>query len=281
MSYKFHITDVFTNNVYSGNQLATIILEEDIPQETMLAITREFNFSETTFVLQPEYGNATFKTRIFTPSGEVPFAGHPTLGTAWLMHKYYNRNAKIINLELPIGIIPVEVTGYILWMTQQPAEFSTVVKREEICQLINIAPEGIRSDLPVETVSTGFPTILIPIVSIKTLREAYTTIKQYRDFFAHKSPATLYLFTEETCQAEHTFSARAFCDMLGITEDPATGSAAGCLGAYLHKHLQKDITATIEQGYEINRRSLIELHVTPKSLRVGGSVTPVAHGELN
>ena len=281
MSYRFHLTDVFTNTRYRGNQLATVILEEDIPTETMLQITREFNFSETSFVLQPQYGNTTFQTRIFTPSGEVPFAGHPTLGTAWLMSRYYNRNTKQILLDLPVGVIPVEICADTLWMTQQKAEFTEILPREEMSQLLNIPLAGIRDDLPVETVSTGLPSILIPLKDLATMRQAYPAIDKYRDFFSKREPATLYLFTEETYLPENSINARSFFDMQRIAEDPATGSAAGCLGAYLQKHLSTGIEASIEQGFEIGRNSLIKLKVTEDTLKVGGSVALVAQGELD
>ena len=280
MSLKFYITDVFTSTKYSGNQLATIIVDSELPESTMLKIAREFNFSETTFVISPKANSNSFKTRIFTPASEIPFAGHPTLGTAFLMHKFYSPNTDKIILKLIIGNILVNVSSHILWMTQKKATYHEFYTKDVIARLLNIDEGEIRTDLPIQIVSTGLPALIIPLKSLDSVKRTKPTNNLYNKLFNGKNDLTLYVFSEETYNNDNNFNARVFFNAFGIREDPATGSATGCLGGYLSKHLNKEINISIEQGFEIDRKSILKLNVTDNIIKVGGSVSLTANGEL-
>ncbi len=281
MSYQFYITDVFTEKKYSGNQLATIILEETTSSATLQQIAREFNFSETTFVLTPKPGATLYSTRIFTPEEELPFAGHPTLGTAYLLHKYYNPTTTELTLDLPIGRIPVTTDTNLLWMTQPSACFLETYTTEELAALLGLAQSAIRTDLPIQTVSTGLPTLIVPLKTLTALKNAAPTQNRLEDFFKQRAKRAIYAFCTDTYYPENHLNARAFVGCLGISEDPATGSSAGCLAAYLAKYTNNDIDLSLEQGFEIQRESIIKLKVTDGNIKIGGRVIEIASGKLN
>ncbi len=281
MGYQFYITDVFTKNKYKGNQLATVILEEELPTSKMQEIAREFNFSESTFVLRPQINATNFDVRIFTPAEEIPFAGHPTLGTAYLMWQYYNgKNDSIITLSEPVGEIPVDTSSDTLWMTQKKATFGEFLTSKDASALLDIPIGSIRTDLPIQIVSTGLPALIIPLVSMDAILSAKPSQNFYYELTKRIGFFTIYTFSEETYNSENQLNARVYADMNGIIEDPATGSAAGSLGGYLNKHTNKDIDLCIEQGFEIGRNSILHLKVKDGVIKVGGSVKLVAKGEL-
>ena len=280
MSLKFYLTDVFTTTKYSGNQLATIIVDSELPESKMLKIAREFNFSETTFVIAPKADSNSFKTRIFTPASEIPFAGHPTLGTAFLLHKFYSPNTNKITLELPVGNIPVNLSSNTLWMTQNKAEYLEFYSKEAIASLLNIDEDEIRTDLPIQRVSTGLPALIIPLKNLNAVKKTKPIENIYNKLFNGKNDLTLYVFSEETYSNENDLNARVFFNAFGIREDPATGSATGCLGGYLSKHLNRNINISVEQGFEIDRKSVLKLNVTNNIIKVGGKVSLTAKGEL-
>ncbi len=281
MGFQFYITDVFTNNKYKGNQLATVILEEELPTSKMQEIAREFNFSESTFVLRPQINATNFDVRIFTPSEEIPFAGHPTLGTAYLMWQYYNgKNDSIITLSEPVGQIPVDTSSDTLWMTQKKATFGEFLTSKDASALLDIPIDSIRTDLPIQIVSTGLPALIIPLVSMDAVLSAKPSQNFYYELAKRIGLFTIYTFSEETYNSENQLNARVYADMNGIIEDPATGSATGSLGGYLNKHTNKDIDLCIEQGFEIGRDSILHLKVKDGVIKVGGSVKLVAKGEL-
>ncbi len=277
---QFYITDVFSCGRYSGNQLATVLLEKEIPAATMQQIAREFNYSETTFVLCPKQGSKSFSTRIFTPSEELPFAGHPTLGTAYLMQKYFSPQLKQLTISLPVGEIPVETSASTLWMTQNPPEFFESYAPEDVLSLLSLPADSIRTDLPIQRISTGLSTIIIPLCTLEAVRRCNITTEALYRFFEGKEKSALYLFSEETCLQENDLHSRVFCDVFGIYEDPATGSSTGCLAAYMAKHLGHDIDVSIEQGFEIPRASILKAKVNNSTIKVGGEVIEIARGEL-
>ncbi len=277
---QFYITDVFSCGRYSGNQLATVILDNEIPAAMMQQIAREFNYSETTFVLAPQKGASTFYTRIFTPSEELPFAGHPTLGTAYLLQKYFSPQSKQLTISLPIGEIPVETSGNILWMTHNPPEFFETYTPTAIRSLLDIPLESIRTDLPIQRISTGLSTIIIPLCSLEAIKNCHITTDALYKFFEDKVKSAIYIFTEETCKPENDLHSRVFCDVFGIYEDPATGSSTGCLAAYMAQQLGHDVELSIEQGFEIPRPSILKASVENSTIKVGGTVIEIARGEL-
>lgn len=287
---KFFIVDVFGNDRYSGNQLAVVILNESIPNNKMQAIAKEFHFSETTFISSHKPHIDGYKVNIFTPQSEVPFAGHPTLGTAFVIKNELKKsNESKVILDLKVGKIPVtfDNESNLLWMKQIEPSFGKIHKPEDIAPLLNVPVGDIDSNYPIQDVSTGIPFTIIPLKNLSAIKKASTDIAKYKNYFRVIEPNPLFLFCQQTYEKENDFNCRMFADFFGIPEDPATGSANGCFAAYLLKnnYLQKNhIDIKVEQGYEIGRKSILYLRSSAENgkydINVGGKVIKVAQGEL-
>jgi trans-2,3-dihydro-3-hydroxyanthranilate isomerase len=293
MSQQFRIVDVFGKDKYTGNPLAVFLPPIKISDQEMQDIAREMNYSETTFLLSLEKRNEGFDVRIFTPETEVPFAGHPTLGTAYVIRELLDmKNTEPIVLNLPIGQIRVDfekdATGQELaWVTPQPPEFGETVGATLAAKLLNLQPEQIDKRYPVQVVSAGVSFIIVPVKTLLDVQEARENPPAY-DLLSKKiDTRAVFVFCPETEIPEHDLHARMFANAYGVPEDPATGSANACLAAYLlkHRYFQKqEIAVQVEQGYEINRPSLLYLRGSEVEeqvrVQVGGRVIPVAKGEL-
>ncbi|MBN1533000.1 MAG: PhzF family phenazine biosynthesis protein [Spirochaetes bacterium] len=286
----YHIVDVFAKRRYTGNQLAVVLPEVTIDGATMQTIAREFNFSETTFILSREPRNGGYDVRIFTPGEEVPFAGHPVLGTAYIIRNMLlGGKTDTIVLNLPAGRIPVAFEGPsgIPWMTQLPPVFGESRPSGEAAALLGLAPGDADDRYPAQEVSTGLPFLILPLKGLDAVRRARPVSEACGEFFRGRPELPVFLFAPETCEPAHRLHARMFAPSLGVPEDPATGSACGCLGGYLlrHRYLgEGTIDISIEQGYEIGRESVLHLKAMDTAdgmeIRVGGSVFPVATGTL-
>ncbi len=289
----FHIVDVFAEQKYAGNQLAVFRNARDLSSDEMQKIAREMNFSETTFVLSDTEHDGGYDVRIFTPAAEVPFAGHPTLGTAYIIRQEILRQPiRQVNLNLKVGQIPVRFDRQsdgrdILWMTPKEATFSEVLDIGELAPLLTIAGADIDTDFPIQSVSTGLPFILLPLRSLEAVRRAGVVRDKWLDWVKDRPAKMLFVFCRQTVDPANHIHARAFADYYGIVEDPATGSANSCFAAYLVKHRYFDtdqIDVRVEQGYEIGRPSLIYLRAGRSGERievnVGGKVIPIAKAEL-
>jgi trans-2,3-dihydro-3-hydroxyanthranilate isomerase len=286
VSLTFTIVDVFAEEKYAGNQLAVVRGAADLPDEILQKITREMNYSETTFILSEEERDGGYDVRIFTPGGEVPFAGHPALGTACVIQdEILATPAGRVVLNLEAGTIPVTF-GDVLWMRQLPPNFGSRLDPQTLARVLDLEPEDVDDRHPVQEVSTGLPAIVVPLKSLEALKRCRVNLELYRK--ATGAGQNLYAF----CPEPHgggpgDISARMFTDDLGIPEDPATGSAAGCLAGYLveHRYFGADaVEARVEQGYEIGRPSLLYLRAEREgdtiNISVGGKVQLVARGEL-
>jgi trans-2,3-dihydro-3-hydroxyanthranilate isomerase len=282
----FTIVDVFAEEKYAGNQLAVVRGAADLADETLQKITREMNYSETTFILSEEERDGGYDVRIFTPGGEVPFAGHPTLGTAYVIrNEILATPAERVVLNLEAGEIPVTF-GDVLWMRQLPPSFGPELDPNRLARVLNLEEGDLDHRHPVQEVSTGLPAIIVPLRSLDALRRCRANWDLYRETAA--AGKNLYAF----CPEPHgggpgDLSARMFADDLGVPEDPATGSAAGCLAGYLveHRYFGADaVEVRVEQGYEIQRPSLLYLRAEREgggiNVSVGGKVQLVARGEL-
>jgi trans-2,3-dihydro-3-hydroxyanthranilate isomerase len=285
----FYLADVFGKEKYSGNQLAVVILEKSIPKQKMQKIANEFHFSETTFVLLPESHNPRFRVRIFTPQNEVPFAGHPTLGTAFIIRNEIVKGAgHEIVLDLDVGRIPVSFTDDgLLWMKQVEPVFGTVHNPAKIVPIINLCVDEIDENFPIQNVSTGIEFMLIPLKKLQSIKTASTNLNNYNEYFKGGKPKPLFLFCPQTYEKANQLNCRMFADIFGIPEDPATGSANGCLAAYLvkHRYFNSDsVNIKVEQGYEIGRKSILWLQSSMKNgkidINVGGKVIKIAKGKL-
>ncbi len=285
----FYIVDVFAEKKYTGNQLAVFRRAEVLSSDEMQHIAREINFSETTFILSEEQRNGGFEVRIFTPKEEVPFAGHPTLGTAHIIrNEILQRKAEKVFLNLKVGQIPVTFSqdGY-CWMKQIEPTFGQQHKPETIAAILGLDVAEIDARYPIEEVSTGLPFFIVPLKSISALKYSKIDKEKYFDLIKDTWAKGILVFCPETHEPQNDISVRVFADYYGIPEDPATGSGNGCLAGYLVKHryfVQKIINIRSEQGYEIGRPSLLLLKAVRGdaniNISVGGKTIIVAQGEF-
>jgi trans-2,3-dihydro-3-hydroxyanthranilate isomerase len=289
----FHIVDVFAEQRYAGNQLAVFGNARDLSSDEMQKIAREMNFSETTFIPSDAERNGGYDVRIFTPAAEVPFAGHPTLGTAYIIRQEIIRHpVQQVNLNLKIGQIPVRFDRQsdgrdILWMTPKEATFGEVFDAGELAPLLRVDRADIDTDFPIQSVSTGLPFILLPLRTLEAVRRTGVIRDKWLDWVKDRPAKMLFVFCRQAVDPGNHVHARAFADYYGIVEDPATGSANSCFAAYLVKHRYfgaDQIDVRVEQGCEIGRPSLIYLRAGRSAGRievnVGGKVIPIARAEL-
>ena len=286
MGLTFYIVDVFAEEKYAGNQLAVVRGGAGMPDELLRKIALEMNYSETTFVLSDEESKGGYDVRIFTPGGEVPFAGHPTLGTAYVIqHEMLAGPVERITLKLKAGEIPVTF-GEILWMRQLPPTFGATLDPAAVASTLELERADLDDNYPVQEVSTGLPTLIVPLKNLGALQRCRLRHDRYLELVENIEAKSILVFCPEPHESAD-LSARMFAPSLGVTEDPATGSANGCLAGYLveHRYFRTDsIDVRVEQGYEIDRPSLLYLQAARDGdeirVDVGGRVQMVAKGEL-
>jgi trans-2,3-dihydro-3-hydroxyanthranilate isomerase len=281
----FYIVDVFAINKYSGNQLAVFPEAGELAPAEMQQIAQEINFSESTFITgQPSAG--AYPVKIFTPAVELPFAGHPTLGTAWVIQKQLSKAVPMVELEYTAGRIPVRFNydqgqPEVLWMEQRSPEFLGDLSAAQLALVLQIDPADIDASYPISQVSTGLPFIIVPLKSLEAVQKAQLQLTAYYQLIAGLQAKSILIFCPQTLHPENHLHVRVFTHALGIPEDPATGSANGCLAAYLVRNGyqgQSSINWQVEQGYEIDRPALLYLRADPSKVEVGGRVVLVASG---
>jgi trans-2,3-dihydro-3-hydroxyanthranilate isomerase len=309
--HRFVQVDVFTDKPFGGNPLAVFPDAEGLTTEEMQCLAREMNLSETTFVLPPQAPGADFKVRIFTPAVELPFAGHPVVGTHWVLAHLGRVNLQEpvtqVHFELGVGVLPADLhvtDGQVerVVMTQARPTFHAILDDvTDLAQGLGLPPEAItETGLPVQVVSTGLPQMMVPVRSLAEVQDLAASrldiaalSRACRAVDAEEAPL---VFTLETERPEATVHVRLFAPLLGVPEDPATGSANGALGAYLVYHastssaLRRAVPVTeptthilSEQGAEMNRPSTLYVEVDSAgedvtAVRVGGQVVPVVEG---
>ena len=290
---NFYIVDVFAEEKYAGNQLAVVRDAAGLSDSDMQNITKEMNYSETTFILSDEQRNGGYNVRIFTPAQEVPFAGHPTLGTAYIIQQEIIKEPveKII-LNLKVGQIPVtfNYTGKeknVLWMKQIEPTFGQIIEPEQISEVLGIDEKDIDESFLIQEVSTGMFFMIVPLKTLDVVKRAKIDTDKYFRLIENRQAKAILVFCPETYSKGNDLNVRVFVDYFGIPEDPATGSGNGCLAGYLvkHRYFGKDqLDIRVEQGYEIARPSLLYLKAENKqgkiSISVGGRVLMIAKGEL-
>jgi trans-2,3-dihydro-3-hydroxyanthranilate isomerase len=302
--HRFIQVDVFTDRPFGGNPLAVFPEAEGLTGEEMQCLAREMNLSETIFVLPPQVPDADFQVRIFTPAKELPFAGHPVVGTHWVL-AYLGRvelqePVTQVRFELGVGVLPADlrVTGdqvERVVMTQDRPTFLAILdatQEAELAEGLGLPPEAIvETGLPVQVVSTGVPQLMVPIRSVaevQALDAGKLNTAALNRVCRELGTECVLVFTFETERPESTVHVRMFAPLLGVPEDPATGSANGALGAYLVHHRAVEVTEPTtyivsEQGAEINRPSTVYVEVDSRgeeltAVRVGGQVVLVAEG---
>jgi len=288
----FSFVDVFAEDKYAGNQLAVVRPAKSLETEAMQKIAREFNFSETAFILGGRARRGGFDVRIFTPARELPFAGHPTLGTAFVIQQDLIKEPvpKVV-LNLKVGPIPVTFSYRgrkpdVLWMRQIAPRFGLPLDPGRVAPVLGLRPDDLDSRFPVQEVSTGIPFVIVPVRTLAAVKKSVLRPNRLAGLTADEGKAFL-LFSPEVYRQGNDLSARVFAYGYGVGEDPATGSANGCLAGYLVRHRYfggPRVDIRVEQGYEIGRPSLLLLRAEEKKakidVQVGGRVIPVARGRL-
>jgi trans-2,3-dihydro-3-hydroxyanthranilate isomerase len=294
----FTLVDVFTSRPFGGNQLAVFTDAAALSSSQMQELAHEMNFSESTFVM-PAVPGAPRRVRIFTPMREVPMAGHPTVGTTWVLASRGEiaLESASVDTTLQLGIGPVTVTiesnggkPEFVWMAHREAEFGAKRDdRDRIADAIGIAAADIRDDLPIQVVSTGFPFVFVPLRTLEAVGRCEPSKALIAALF---EPAELrpliYVFVAEQ-SVEFSVRSRMFAPHDGIAEDPATGSAAAPFGAYAATYgMIKPAPKTgftINQGVEMGRPSEIRVEVARKdsgafAIRIGGRCAIVGEGAM-
>lgn len=274
---------MFTSTPLAGNGLAVVHDADALDDATMLAFARETKLSETTFVQAGDAG-CDYRNRIWMLTGELPMAGHPSLGTAVaIAHRRGESSASYVQ-RTPAGLQPVEVEldGRVARssMLQEPAEFVEVLDAARVLATMGLAHEDAHPGLRPELVSTGGRQVLVPLASIDALARARPDPARVAAILAEEDAITVYAFVWEA--GASTADARAFFDSPGgiAEEDPATGSAAGPLMAYLHRHAGIE-ELSIAQGVQMGRPSRLDCAVEGDRVRVGGEVVVLAEGTLH
>ncbi len=289
---KFYIVDVFAEEKYTGNQLAVFTDASSLSDKQMQLIAKEMNYSETTFIVSKDRRRG-YDVRIFTPEQELPFAGHPTLGTAYILQQeLIKRPVENVFLNLKIGQIPVTLhysnsSVEWLWMKQKQPSFHQKFTADLLAGILNLNISDIDSRFLIQEVSTGVPFIIVPLKRLPALKEIKVNRDKYFELVSTTQAKSILVFCPETYNPENNLNVRVFADYLGVPEDPATGSANGCLAGYLVEYSyfgKAQINLRVEQGYEIGRPSLLLLKAqrnqTEIEVSVGGKVIMVAKGEF-
>jgi trans-2,3-dihydro-3-hydroxyanthranilate isomerase len=291
MEHEFCIVDVFAEEKYAGNQLGVFLRAKGISNVDMQRIAKEMNYSETTFILSDEERDGGFEVRIFTPEEELPFAGHPTLGTAFVIQQeILKKPVDKVVLNLKVGKIPVsfsykENKPDILWMKQKSPVFGSVVEIEAMSQALKLGIGAFDERFPIQEVSTGIPFLIVPLKSLDALQQAKVDYAKFMNAVESIEAKAPLVFCPEARDSRNDLSVRVFVDYYGIPEDPATGSANGCLAGYLTKHHyfgENPIDVRVEQGHQIGRPSLLYLKAEEREddidVFVGGRAIMVAKG---
>lgn len=297
MTRPFVTLDVFTDTPFAGNPLAVVGDGEGLDTAQMQAIAKEFNLSETTFVFPPENAANTARVRIFTPSQELPFAGHPTIGTAiQIASERFGAGQHTIRLEEKVGLIECRVTigddGASRAVFPVPAlafEDGAPASVLAFATLLGLEPDEIGfGDHQPSVYNGGLPYTLVPVRDIEAIGRVIPDLSQWTDVVGTGFHNSIYLYTAETVHPDSHFHARMFWPTGGLREDPATGSAVssfvGALNAY-ENLADGSHEFIIEQGFEMGRPSLITLSVDIfdgglRVARIGGSAVPILRGEL-
>ena len=285
----YHRVDVFTDRAFGGNPLAVCTNGRVLETETMQAIAKEFNLSETTFVLPPDDPRHDWRVRIFTPERELPMAGHPTVGTSFVLAREHlirrDEPETHIVLEEGVGPVPVRVRfesaePVFAEMTQPLPTFGPRLSdRRAAAAMLSLEEGDLDAQLPLEVVSCGVPFLFVPLRSLDAAHRARPRADLIEQVAGGGVPPEVFVFTREVEHASSTVHSRMFAPGMGITEDPATGGASGPLGCYLVRHrvVACDPAADIvsEQGIEMGRPSFIKIRIERqgddiKAVRVGG-----------
>jgi trans-2,3-dihydro-3-hydroxyanthranilate isomerase len=272
MRRRYVTLDVFTLRRFSGNPLAVVFESDGLDSAAMQTIAREFNYPETVFVAPPDNAAQRASLRIFTPANELPFAGHPTVGTAVALARASGGKRQSFVLTEKIGPVACEVTmrdadssEATFTLPQLPAESGTVAEPGAMAAALGLAPSDIGGDLRAGRWSAGVEFVCVPVKSLAAMAKARPDLARFDSTFGAGGPGRAYLFSRETSEPGSAFHARMFAPTMGIPEDPATGSAAAAFAGLIAAQAQLgdgSHSFRIEQGYEMGRPSQIDLTLT-------------------
>jgi trans-2,3-dihydro-3-hydroxyanthranilate isomerase len=283
---RYLTLDVFTDRPFGGNQLAVFPDATGIPEDLLLPITREFNFSEVTFVYPAADAHHTRRVRIFTPDKEMPFAGHPTIGTAAALAlaegALGGAAAGTLQLDLKIGTVPVDVRVEgegLAWgelsVAKMPEVGPSVPTLNTLAEILSLdAKDLVGGALSPQAVSCGYPFLLVPLKSVDAVQRARVRVDLWEQTLKRSWAPEILVAARDPEQGEQHWRARMFAPGINIAEDPATGSAIASFGGWLAMKESKadgEFAWTIRQGIEMGRPSLLEVRAT----KAGGAVTAV------
>ena len=282
---KYHLVDVFTDQAFGGNPLAVFTNARGLSTALMQKIAKEFNLSETTFVFPPVSPENDYKLRIFTPGTEVPMAGHPTVGTSFVLalEKLLDFKApkSDFRLEENVGVIPITLEGsgdrpdFVVMTQPLPVFEPECTDRALVAELLSITAADLDENLPAQVVTCGVPFLYVPLKNLEVAGRVKLRLDVWESHFKGTSAAHIFVFTREVENEGSTVHSRMFAPTMGISEDPATVAASGPLGSYLVKHGVAPDAPTVrivsEQGLEMGRPSFVNIEID----REGGEITGV------
>ncbi|GCE30023.1 phenazine biosynthesis protein PhzF [Dictyobacter alpinus] len=273
----YSLVDVFTNQPFGGNQLAVFSDARGLTPETMQALAKELNLSESAFVLPAQSAAADYRVRFFTPAIELPMAGHPTIGTAFVLANEgiipFTEPETTIAFEEGVGVVPVTLSARagqpdLIRMRQPLPTFGPVfADYEAIAQMLSLDHTLLDTTLPLEVVSCGVPFLFVPLKSLEAIRSIRFRLDVWERVLRDFAAPHVFVFTQEVVHAGSTVHSRMFAPAMGIAEDPATGAASGPLGCYLVRHGQVQPTKVgysqivSEQGIELGRPSFVQVKI--------------------
>ena len=299
MRYRYLTADVFTDKPFGGNQLAVFPDAKGLDDERMFALAREFNFSETTFVFPPEKGG-TRKLRIWTPGGEVPFAGHPTVGTAHVLAEIgeipLEGESTPIVFEEQVGPVPVTIRASAgkpvfaqLSVAKLPEIGPPVPTRETLASMLSLEPKDlVGGHFAPQSISCGLPFLFVALKDRAAVKRSRIRVDQWERTLGSAWASMIMVFSRDPEREGSDIRARMYAPGFGVPEDPATGSACAALGGYLaarDTRQEGTLRWIVEQGFEMGRPSIIEVEVDKAggviaAVRVGGASVTMSEGSI-
>lgn len=290
--YRYRLVDVFTTSRFQGNPLAVFPAADTLDAEQMQRMANELNLSETVFLMRPQTAQAAARARIFTPRRELDFAGHPTIGSAFVLSREggvperfaIEENAGLVPVELENGRIPDHP---VFWLTTPKIQFFETLDVERCAKLLGVSAAEIDDTAPPQFVSAGSPLLFICLRNVKAVDSAHLDLNHLEDAIGSVNSVGTFVYSRKQPNSPTSFDvySRMFAPQSGIAEDPATGGASGPLAAFMLENGQipnADLLFTSEQGVKMGRRSVIYIRVTPGAqgpiIRIGGCVAEVADG---
>jgi trans-2,3-dihydro-3-hydroxyanthranilate isomerase len=292
MLLRYRTVDVFTQTRFGGNPLAVVLDADGLTKDQMQTIAREFNYSESSFVLRPSDPRHTAEVRIFTPTVEVPFAGHPSVGTAFVLASagVASKNDEFI-FEEKAGLVRTRVirdgerVRHVQLAAPQPLRIGQAFDAAAVAECLSLTTTDILCDRhPPRVASVGLPFLVVEIANRKALARAKANVSGFAKILPADGADAVYLYCRELdeCDGAVDFTARMFAPFDNLPEDPATGSATSATCAWVALiEGQMSRKFEVAQGIDMGRPSLIEIDVTPKAVLIGGACVPVMSGELS